>query len=284
MRTVAILICSALGSVLSPAAHAFEFPVILTGQDCVNAQCFETTWTLFANGTFTERNLSGTYTWIPGFGGPGAGRLELAYDPAGPWPYTYQGHQSGTCVSGDSLNQGGGDVGSFDACLVQPVDGFDWAVGAPNGVGYYNAQDFTVGGHCGEDLNGNGGGNTDYGDPVYAIADGVVKTAADEGAGWGDIITVTHALPAAGAATYKAVESQYAHLSAMYVNSGDTVRRGDLIGAIGDADGAYIAHLHFEMRWDENQPPGGTGYDCWDTTTGMFDPSDFIDTHRPPWP
>lgn len=265
------------------AASAFTFPVVITGQDCVDGTCWLTTWTLQTDGTFAERpGLDGTYVWAPTYAGVGA--LELSYSGSVAWPYRYQGLRAGTCVSGPTVDTGGATRGSFDACLVPPTDGFDYPVGAPDGSGYYNAQDFTVTGHCGEDLNGNGGGNTDYGDPVYAVSDGVVKSAGDEGSGWGDIITVVHALPAAGDPGYVAIESQYAHLSAMYVSPGETVHRGDMIGRIGDANGVYVAHLHFEMRWDEHQDAGGSAYDCWDTSTGMFDPSDFIDSHRPPWP
>lgn len=44
------------------------------------------------------------------------------------------------------------------------------------------------------------------------------------------------------------------------------------------------AHLHFEMRWDESLSAGGTnGYGCSDSSTGTFDPSEFIDSHRT-WP
>ena len=176
------------------------------------------------------------------------------------------------------------------------VDGFDYPVGTPialggdgfvtpanDGDGYYNAQDFGSSGHCGEDWNGEGGGNSDFGDPVYAAADGYVTYAAHAGTGWGNIITIDHEVVGAGAPGWETLQTQYAHLSEMHVQLGDAVKRGDLIGAIGSADGAYYAHLHFELRWDEGQPPGGNGYDCPNDSTGMTDPSGFIDAHRV-WP
>ena len=61
---------------------------------------------------------------------------------------------------------------------------FDYPVGTADGHGYYNAQGFTENNHLGDDWNGTGGGNTDFGDPIYAIANGRVKVAEDYGGGW----------------------------------------------------------------------------------------------------
>ena len=182
------------------------------------------------------------------------------------------------------------------------VDGFDYPVGTPisqggtgdvteahDGDGYYNALDWgeswsTYYYHCGEDWNGEGGGDSDYGDPVYATADGFVTAAESYGGGWGNIITIEHEIIGAGDVSYEVIESQYAHLSSIFVSEGDWVNRGDLIGEIGDANGIYSAHLHFELRWDESLSAGGTnGYGCSDSSTGTFDPSEFIDSHRT-WP
>ena len=62
---------------------------------------------------------------------------------------------------------------------------FDYPVGTADGHGYYNAQGFADNDHLGDDWNGIGGGNTDFGDPIYAIANGRVKAAEDYGGGWG---------------------------------------------------------------------------------------------------
>ena len=181
---------------------------------------------------------------------------------------------------------------------VTLADGFDYPVGTPisqggtgyvsaqkDGDGYYDAQDFLENGHCGEDWNGEGGGNTDYGDPVYAVASGVVTAAGDYGPSWGNIITIEHQMKGATAPEYEIVESQYAHLSVMNVSKGELVTRGQKIGEIGNANGAYYAHLHFEMRW--NEKAGATsdgGYWCDSFSEaearGWLDPSMFIDDHR----
>jgi murein DD-endopeptidase MepM/ murein hydrolase activator NlpD len=156
------------------------------------------------------------------------------------------------------------------------ADGFDFPVGRPDASGYYDAQPFGRNGHLGEDWNANTGGNTDLGDPVYSIAHGVVTFADDLGGGWGNVVRVAHAYEEDGEVRH--VESFYAHLDAISVQEGQTLRRGTRVGTIGDADGHYIAHLHFELR-DRIGMPHGPGYS--DDTAGWLDPKRFIRAHRP---
>ena len=177
-------------------------------------------------------------------------------------------------------------------------DGFDYPVGIPpsqggtgyvteanDGDGYYNAQDFgewngDYGGyHLGEDWNGEGGGDTDFGDPVYAVSNGKVVYARDAGAGWGNVIIINHTVPDGST-----VQSMYAHLryGSLLVSEGNIVLRGTKIGEIGKGynDNEYWAHLHFEMRFPTCPSWGrpGSGYSL--DLTGRTDPSNFIDTHR----
>jgi len=101
--------------------------------------------------------------------------------------------------------------------------------------------------HPGEDWNG-GSGIQDYGDPVYAVADGEVIWAEDGGNGWGYIILIKHTLPC-GSFVY----SQYAHLLEIIRDEGN-VRRGEKIGTIGNGSvpgknyRTWSPHLHFEIR------------------------------------
>ena len=156
--------------------------------------------------------------------------------------------------------------------VVEDSDGFDYPVGAPNARGYYRAQKFGEVLHLGEDWNGVGGGNSDYGDPVYAIANGTVVSAEDIGLGWGKVVRIIHSVD-----EKESVEAVYAHLDEMRVRENDKVKRGQIIGTIGDAGGCYPAHLHFEIRTKVGLPLGG-GYS--EETDGFHDPTKFIDSHR----
>ena len=131
--------------------------------------------------------------------------------------------------------------------------GFDFPVGKPNAEGYYNALKFREKSHLGEDWNGLKGGNSDFDDPIYSISNGLVVSAEDLGGGWGNVIRIVHKLKNN---KYAYVESLYAHCSKTLVKKGDFVRKGDLIGKIGNANGKYLAHLHFEIRSKPGQSVG----------------------------
>jgi murein DD-endopeptidase MepM/ murein hydrolase activator NlpD len=139
---------------------------------------------------------------------------------------------------------------------------------------WYNAQDFTVNNHLGEDWNANSGGNTDCGEPVYTAANGTITYAKDAGTGWGNVIIITHSLPDG-----KKVQTLYGHLEKILKTEG-FVKKREQIGTIGNASGTYLCHLHFELRdqsctsWDEVF----VGYSA--ANSGWLDPSDFIDEHR----
>ena len=81
----------------------------------------------------------------------------------------------------------------MDTAFIKLADGFDFPVGKPDGQGYYMARGFRSRGHLGEDWDGIGGGDTDLGDPIYAIARGVVILSEDVKLGWGNVIIIRHA-------------------------------------------------------------------------------------------
>jgi murein DD-endopeptidase MepM/ murein hydrolase activator NlpD len=152
---------------------------------------------------------------------------------------------------------------------------FDFPIGSENGALAYNAQPFTENRHLGDDLNGIGGENSDLGDPVYAVADGQVLFAEEAGPGWGKVIIVLHAYEENGERKY--VQSYYGHVETILAQPKQKVRRGEQIATVGNADGKYWAHLHFEMR-EFTTPFIGPGYR--QETRGWINPSAFIASHR----
>lgn len=76
------------------------------------------------------------------------------------------------------------------------------------------------------------------GTTVTAAAGGTVIMAQWYG-GYGNYILIDHG---AGFST------GYGHLSAMYVSSGQSVQRGQAIGAVGSTGQSTGPHLHFEVR------------------------------------
>ena len=152
------------------------------------------------------------------------------------------------------------------------TDGYDFPVGKPDAKKYYNAQKFRKNAHLGDDWNGVGGGNSDFKDPVYAIANGYINFAEDIGGGWGNVIRIIHYNK-----NNSKVESLYAHCNKILVKTGDKVFKGKQIGTIGTANGAYLAHLHFEIRDFLHMDVGG-GYS--ENTDGYLDPTKYINEHR----
>ena len=159
---------------------------------------------------------------------------------------------------------------------IPAADGFDFPVGSPNAQGYYDAQPYGRNRHLGSDWNGNGGGNSDLGDPVFAIAHGKVTRVHDYGRGWGLVVTILHSVDPSVSEDGR-IESLYAHLDETLVTPGQILTRNQPIGTIGTAHGAWPAHLHFEIRQTVGLPIG-TGYGVSQSHT---DPTAFIQQHRP---
>ena len=181
-----------------------------------------------------------------------------------------------------------------------PADGFDFPFGDPDGKGRYTdkatgkqyngwyvathfAEQYSLGLHTGEDWNGTGGGNTDLGQDVYAVANGRVVFAADCGRLWGNVIVIEHTFYE----NYqkRKIRSLYAHLLEIKIQKDQEVRRRQLIASIGqDPDKLFNAHLHLELRWDETLPPtywpSSDGKDRAWMAEHYTAPTAFINTHR----
>ncbi|GAB4383470.1 DUF5930 domain-containing protein [Albidovulum sp.] len=90
--------------------------------------------------------------------------------------------------------------------------------------------------HAGTDLAGA------YGSPVYATADGTVIHAGWS-SGYGNLVTIRHDF---------GIETRYGHLSAVRVQVGQKVSRGDRIGDMGSTGRSTGTHLHYEVRVSGN--------------------------------
>ena len=119
-------------------------------------------------------------------------------------------------------------VSFSDYAELPLASGFDFPVGPPTGTGYYKARGFWPNGHVGEDWNGKGGGNTDLGDPVYSIGDGIVVQSRDVRRGWGNVIIIRHVFMDKNSSV-KIMDSLYAHLDSRNVVLNQIVKRGQRI-------------------------------------------------------
>ncbi|MGC0369800.1 peptidoglycan DD-metalloendopeptidase family protein [Microbacterium sp. SLBN-111] len=81
------------------------------------------------------------------------------------------------------------------------------------------------------------------GAPIQAIADGVVRTATEDGGGYGVMIIIDHKIDG------QLVSSRYAHMlhGSMQVKQGDVVHVGEVIGHTGNTGHSFGAHTHFEI-------------------------------------
>ncbi|MBI3932979.1 MAG: M23 family metallopeptidase [Acidobacteria bacterium] len=84
--------------------------------------------------------------------------------------------------------------------------------------------------------------STPVGTPVRSPADGVVIAVGAKG-GYGNAISVNHSF---------GMITQYGHLDRFNVRPGQRVRRGDVIGFVGQTGRATGPHLHYEV-WVRDQ-------------------------------
>ncbi|MCK4427176.1 MAG: M23 family metallopeptidase, partial [candidate division Zixibacteria bacterium] len=90
---------------------------------------------------------------------------------------------------------------------------------------------------------------TDIGTPVYATAEGRVSFVGRD-RGLGRMIRINHLFG------YTTV---YAHLSQVKVKRGEHVKRGEVIGAVGNTGYSTGPHLHYEVRF-RGQPKNPLNY------------------------
>lgn len=81
----------------------------------------------------------------------------------------------------------------------------------------------------------------DIGDIIAATGDGTVTLSGYNG-GYGNTVTIDHGY---------GYETLYAHMSELKVNVGQTVKRGQIVGYLGNTGRSTGPHLHYELRKDD---------------------------------
>jgi len=79
------------------------------------------------------------------------------------------------------------------------------------------------------------------GTPIYDTGDGVIKRADNRSTGYGRHIRIDHGF---------GYVSLYAHLNKYNVKRGQKVKRGDIIGFVGNTGRSVASHLHYEILKD----------------------------------
>lgn len=82
------------------------------------------------------------------------------------------------------------------------------------------------------------------GTPIFATGNGVVKRADNRSSGYGKHIRIDHGF---------GYVSLYAHLSKYNVRRGQRVKRGDIIGYVGNTGRSVGPHLHYEIFKDKKK-------------------------------
>ncbi|HTH56560.1 MAG TPA: M23 family metallopeptidase [Cyclobacteriaceae bacterium] len=76
------------------------------------------------------------------------------------------------------------------------------------------------------------------GTPIYATADGIIDKAEVSFSGYGKMLEVDHGF---------GYRTRYAHMHGFAVHQGQKIKRGDLIGYVGDTGLSTAPHLHYEV-------------------------------------
>ena len=116
---------------------------------------------------------------------------------------------------------------------IQPVSNKDLSrIGS--GFGYridpvYKVRKF----HAGLDF------TSPQGTPIYATADGTVKMAGFDNSGFGNHVIINHGY---------GYETLYGHMVRVKARSGQSVKRGDVIGYVGSTGKSTGPHCHYEVH------------------------------------
>ncbi len=76
------------------------------------------------------------------------------------------------------------------------------------------------------------------GTPIYATAEGIVQTAGNLGNGYGNHVVIQHGY---------SYSTLYGHMSRIKAKRGQKVKRGEVIGYVGNTGKSTGSHLHYEV-------------------------------------
>ncbi len=228
--------------------------------------------------------------------------------PLGVFQFNADDSQAGVVFLNDLTGEAGKEI-AFDAIRWRQIvgitpsdkylaDGYDSPVGTAaerrtldmwpgkwfDATGY--ARRYRIGTpseayHTGSDLNLNDPyWDADAHSAVYAAASGTVAFA-DRVAGWGNIIVIRHdPLVSTGKVMY----GRYAHVETVLVKVGDRVVRGQQIAKVGNAEGIFAYHLHFDLSPTSilaSQPWHWPKLDRDNLLANYADPQEFVRNNRP---
>lgn len=99
------------------------------------------------------------------------------------------------------------------------------------------------------------------GTPIYATADGRIKTAGRSDGGYGNYVVINHGY---------GYETLYGHMVRIKVRAGQNIKRGEVIGWIGSTGKSTGPHCHYEVHKNGN-PVDPIYYFYNDLTPEQFD-------------
>jgi murein DD-endopeptidase MepM/ murein hydrolase activator NlpD len=82
------------------------------------------------------------------------------------------------------------------------------------------------------------------GTEIYATGDGVISKVKRSKRGYGNYVKINHGF---------GYETLYAHMSKYIVKKGQRVKRGEVIGYVGNSGISTAPHLHYEVRKDNKK-------------------------------
>ena len=82
------------------------------------------------------------------------------------------------------------------------------------------------------------------GTEIYATGDGIISKVKRSKRGYGNYVKINHGF---------GYETLYAHMSRYIVKKGQKVKRGEVIGYVGNSGISTAPHLHYEVRKDNKK-------------------------------